>query len=61
MPPMPVTLFSFIWLSDWFVMSVLNAKPKQNDVAIVNNTTVDVFIVLEVIVVRDFQISELVL
>ena len=49
MPPMPVTLFIFVWFLDWFVMIVLNAKPKQNDVAIVKIINVDFFILLEFI------------
>ena len=49
MPPMPVTLFTFVWLLDCFVMIELNAKPKQNDVAIVKIINVDFFILLKFI------------
>jgi len=33
-PPIPVTFFIFILLLDGFVIIVLKAKPKQNDVII---------------------------
>jgi hypothetical protein len=49
MPPMPVTFFIFVWLLDCFVMIVLNAKPKQNDVAMVKISKAGFFILPEFI------------
>ncbi|CAN1553850.1 hypothetical protein MCETHM1_02292 [Flavobacteriaceae bacterium] len=44
---MPVTFFIFVWSLDRFVMIVLNAKPKQNDVAIAKIINVVFFILTE--------------
>jgi len=44
---MPVTFFIFGWSLDCFVMMVLNAKPKQNDVASAKIINVAFFILSE--------------
>jgi hypothetical protein len=49
MPPMPVTFFIFVWLLYCFVIIVFNAKPKQNDIAIVKIINVYFFILLKFI------------
>jgi hypothetical protein len=45
MPPMPVTFFIFVVLLFWLVIAALNAKPKQNDVAVIRVIKVALFII----------------
>lgn len=52
MPPMPVTFFSVVWLLVCLVMIELNAKPQQNDVAIVKSINVDLFIAVRLLCCR---------
>jgi hypothetical protein len=49
MPPMPVTLFISVWLLDKLVVIELNAKPKQNDVVIVEIINIDFVIAVRLL------------
>ena len=44
---MPVTFFMFKVSLDFFIVIVLNAKPKQNDIASARNKNVGLFILNE--------------